>query len=68
MNSPIADRAAFTDATQLIESHGANAADEATERARRSRDTGNLVAFCRWRQAKRAIALIAGEHLPATIH
>ena len=68
MHVPIADRAAFADATALIQSHGEAAAAEAAERARKSRNAGNLAAFCRWRQAKRAVALIAGDHTATTIH
>ena len=68
MHLPIADRAAFDDATQLLDAFGDDASTEAIQRARRSRDAGNIAAFCRWRQAKRAIALIVGPLPSASIH
>jgi hypothetical protein len=63
-----ADRAAFADATALIADYGAYAALEAAERARKSREAGNIIHFCRWRQAERAVALVAGEQPVGTIH
>lgn len=63
-----ADRAAFADATDLISVYGAYAASEAAERARKSREAGNIIHFCRWRQAERAVAMVAGEQIVGTIH
>lgn len=62
------DRAAFTDATNLISEHGASAGTEAAARARRSREAGNVLHFCRWRQAERAVAMVTGEQPAGTIH
>lgn len=52
----------------LIASHGAGAGFEAGLRADRSRDLGNVAAFCRWRQAGRLIALLAETRAPGTVH
>ncbi|HEY0625409.1 MAG TPA: hypothetical protein VGD10_01620 [Allosphingosinicella sp.] len=68
MHHPIADRAAYADATALIEDFGTYAADEAAARAEKGRELGNVFSFCRWRQAERAVALIAGEGDVTAIH
>lgn len=63
------DRAAAADAAELIARFGAYAASEAAARAERSRDLGNLVHFCRWRQIERMILLLAAPAATAgTIH
>ena len=57
-------RRALGDATDLIDSFGAEAARVAGRRARDSRDAGNLWAFCHWRQIERLIAALdCGEPL-----
>ncbi|GAA4818177.1 hypothetical protein GCM10023232_13450 [Sphingosinicella ginsenosidimutans] len=57
------DRGAAADAADLIARFGIHAADEAAARADRSRDVGNVVHFCRWRQIERMILLLtAGPH------
>lgn len=53
------DRAAAADAADLIARFGAYAASEAAARADRSRELGNVVHFCRWRQIERLILLLA---------
>ncbi len=53
--------AAFTEAARLIERFGQYAASEAALRADRSRDLGNLVHFCRWREVGRMIELMRDE-------
>jgi hypothetical protein len=62
------DRAAFSDATDLIADYGVYAAIEAAARAQKCRDAGNILHFCRWRQAARAVAMVAGEQAVGTIH
>ena len=52
----VADRQSALDATRLIVDHGAGAADAAVARANVSRDRGNVVNFCRWRQIARLVA------------
>jgi len=63
-----ADRAAYDAAAALIASFGEYAAMEAAARAERSRNLGNLVHFCRWRQIERTIAMLAGEQPRGSIH
>lgn len=60
--------AAFTEAAQLIERFGAFAGDEAALRADRSRDLGNFVHFCRWREVARMIELIRDEAVTGPVH
>jgi hypothetical protein len=60
------DRAAAADAAELIARFGIHAASEAAARADRSRELGNVIHFCRWRQIERMIQLLgSGGH---TIH
>jgi hypothetical protein len=63
------DAAAAADAAELIQRFGAYAASEAAARADRSRDLGNVVHFCRWRQVERMIELLsARDRADATLH
>lgn len=69
MNLPIlADRRALDDVAMLMSQHGTHAALAAAERADRSRDLGNHVHFCRWRQAERMIELLSSDHAWGTVH
>ena len=60
--------AAFTEAAQLIERFGQYAGSEAALRADRSRDLGNLVHFCRWREVGRMIELMRDEAVSGPVH
>jgi hypothetical protein len=60
--------AAFTEAAQLIERFGAFARDEAALRADRSRDLGNFIHFCRWREVARMIELMRDEAVTGPVH
>ena len=62
------DRTAAADAAELIARFGAFAASEAAARADRSRELGNIVHFCRWRQIERMILLLAADGAGSTIH
>lgn len=62
------DRTAAADAAELIARFGDCAADEAAARAERSRDVGNVIAFCRWRQIERLILLLGEGGGARTIH
>ncbi len=64
----LADGSAATDAAELIARFGELAADEAAARADRSREAGNLIHFCRWRQIERLIQLLAAGRGVHTIH
>lgn len=62
------DRAAASDAAELISRFGIHAASEAAARADKSRDVGNVVQFCRWRQIERMVVLLASGRGASTIH
>lgn len=69
MTTPfIADRAALRDASSLIDTYGDDAGFEAASRAESSRDAGNVMRFCHWRQIERVIATLACDQVRGTIH
>ena len=69
MDSPfITGRAAIADAAELMERFGDDAGLEAAVRAERSRDDGNVLRFCHWRQIERVIASLSSEDVRGTIH
>lgn len=64
----VADRAMLAEATDLMLHFGGDAAIEAAARADRSRDLGNVVHFCRWRQVERLVALLSEDHPTGSVH
>lgn len=64
----IADARAVSDAADLIAAFGAHAVDEAAIRADRSRDIGNHIHFCHWRQIERLIVVMSAPCALGTIH
>ncbi len=64
----ITGRAALRDADKLIDTYGDDAAFEAASRAEHSRDAGNVLRFCHWRQIERVIATLASDQVRGTIH
>ena len=64
----LADRAALADAAELIDRFGAYAGSEAALRAGRSRDLGNVIHFCRWRQVERMIDMLREEEPTGLLH
>lgn len=64
----LADRGAVADACELIDRFGAGATLEAAIRAGRSRDLGNHIHFCRWRQIERLIALMESDTAIGSLH
>ena len=58
----------LADATDLIARFGLDAAEEAASRADRSRDLGNVVHFCRWRQVERLVVLLTADEVIGTVH
>ena len=64
----LADRAELAHATDLITMFGEKAALEAATRADRSRDLGNYLHFCRWRQIERLIVLLSAGRAIGTVH
>ena len=69
MDTPfIHGRLALADASELIDRFGDDARFEAAMRAERSRDLGNVVRFCHWRQIERVIAALATDEVRGTVH
>ena len=69
MDAPfISGRVALADAAELIERFGDNAGFEAASRAESSRDAGNVVRFCHWRQIERVIATLSNDEIQGTVH
>ncbi|MEO7277959.1 MAG: hypothetical protein ABIW33_08055 [Sphingomicrobium sp.] len=64
----IRDRGSLDDAADLIARFGEEAGVEAAVRAQRSRDDGNVLRFCHWRQIERVIAALASGEVLGSIH
>ena len=64
----VASRDDVADALALIAVFGPAAGIEAQARSARSRDLGNAVHFCRWRQIERLIVLLSTGRAVGTIH
>lgn len=62
------DKKDIGEAETLIADHGLMAAQEAREKARKSRNLGNHIDFCRWREIERYITLTFVEEPIGTIH
>lgn len=69
MDAPfITSRVALADASELLERFGDDAGYEAAARADLSRDAGNVVRFCHWRQIERVIATLGCDEVRGTVH
>jgi hypothetical protein len=69
MDTPfINGRGALADAALLLETYGDNAGFEAAARAEASRDRGNVLRFCHWRQIERVIVTLSDQEARGTIH
>ena len=69
MESPfIAGRSALAEASELMDRFGDDAGLEAAARAEQSRDIGNVIRFCHWRQIERVIATLSDEEVRGTVH
>ena len=64
----VADRAMLAEATDLIAHFGDDAAIEAAARADQSRDVGNVIRFCRWRQIQRLVTVLTADEIVGTVH
>jgi len=64
----IAGGHALADAAELMERFGAGAEFEAAARAEVSRDAGNVLRFCHWRQIERVVAALSSDEVAGTIH
>ncbi len=69
MDAPfISGRLALADAAELLAQFGDDAGYEAAARAHTSRDAGNVVRFCHWRQIERVIATLSSDEVRGTVH
>ncbi len=68
MHLYLADRSSVAVAQELIATFGDEAGVEAATRADRSRDLGNHIHFCRWRQIERLIILMSVGRAVGTVH
>ncbi|OAN63265.1 hypothetical protein [Sphingomonas sp. TDK1] len=64
----LGDRDEVNDAADLIRRFGEAACGEAAARADASRDLGNVVHFCRWRQIERLVLLLSVKKVLGTVH
>lgn len=64
----LADRASADLATEFMALFGDEAGQEAAVRADRSRDRGNVIGFCRWRQVERLIVFMENGSAASTKH
>jgi hypothetical protein len=64
----IHDRALVEAAASLINDHGGAARAEAAKRAKSSRNRGNVVKFCHWRQIERLISVLDAGVDSASVH
>ena len=69
MDTPfINGRSSLADAALLLETYGDDAGFEAASRAEASRDKGNVLRFCHWRQIERVIVTLSDPEARGTIH
>jgi hypothetical protein len=64
----LADRRDVTEADNLVRLFGDDAGFEAAARADKSRDIGNHLHFCRWRQIERLVVLMSIGRAVGTVH
>ena len=63
-----ADRKTVDAASSLMTLYGADAGNEADARANVSRDRGNMIWFCHWRQVTRVIDALSEGRSGETLH
>ena len=69
MDTPyINDRGSLADAALLLETYGDDAGFEAAARAEASREKGNVLRFCHWRQIERMIEALNCEEIRGRVH
>lgn len=64
----LSNRKSYDDAADLITRFGDNAGYEAAMRADKSRDVGNHIHFCHWRQIERLIVVLSYDQPLGTVH
>jgi hypothetical protein len=55
-------------ATEMMALFGSEASGEAARRASHSRNSGNVVGYCAWRQAQRLIIVLGTDVPEGTVH
>ena len=68
MQNIATDSATAHAARELITSFGEIAAFEAAARAESSRNKGNAIGFCHWRQVERFILILSAERILGSVH
>lgn len=68
MHPIVADPRTAQAARELLSAFGPEAACEAAIRADASRDKGNALGFCHWRQVERLILILNTEHILGSVH
>lgn len=68
MHLYLVDRSTIDQAQELMTAFGDDAGFEAAARADKSRDLGNHIHFCRWRQVERLIVLMSMPRAVGTVH
>ncbi len=66
--SAVSGRVAGELAAEMVALFGPHAATEAHRRASRSRNLGNALGYCTWRQAERLIEQLTAETGQFTVH
>ena len=64
----LSDRKSYDDAADLMSRFGDDAGYEAAALADKSRDLGNHIRFCHWRQIERMIIVLSIRQAIGTIH
>ena len=64
----LTNRKSYDDAADLIARFGDDAGYEAAMRADKSRDLGNHIHFCHWRQIERLIVVLSYDQPLGTVH
>ena len=64
----ITGQGAFAEAADLMAKFGDHAVSEARRRAGRSRELGNVIHFCRWREVERMIGTLEREDSEGLVH
>lgn len=68
MQQIVADPKTAQAAHELMSMFGEEAACEAAIRADTSRDKGNALGFCHWRQVERLILVLGTQHVHGSVH